>query len=219
MKQIIPFKKDLLFKTKVSEITSISLEHTLKLEETDYINGEFIVSGDYKITEASLNLENYSFNIPFDITLDTKYKLEQAKVDIHDFYYEIINNEVLRVNIDVLIEGIELLNDVVIKDEEVEVLEINKEDEVEEEPEKEEVKEERTETIIETKEEVKSLFDSINEFDETFSTYRVYIVRENDSLETILTKYNISKEELSLYNDLDNLKLGDKIIIPALKNE
>ena len=30
MKKIIPFKKDITFKTNLSEITSISLEHTLK---------------------------------------------------------------------------------------------------------------------------------------------------------------------------------------------
>ena len=38
MKQIIPFKKELLFKTKVSEITSISLEHNLSLKEADLIS-------------------------------------------------------------------------------------------------------------------------------------------------------------------------------------
>ena len=39
MKQIIPFKKDLLFKTKVSEITSISLEREISAP------GDGIVSG------------------------------------------------------------------------------------------------------------------------------------------------------------------------------
>ena len=39
MKQIIPFKKELLFKTKVSEITSISLEHTLSLKDDDLFVG------------------------------------------------------------------------------------------------------------------------------------------------------------------------------------
>ena len=37
MKQIIPFKKELLLKTKVSEITSISLEHTLALKQYEII--------------------------------------------------------------------------------------------------------------------------------------------------------------------------------------
>ena len=35
MRQIIPFKKDLLFKTKVSEITSISLEHSIAIKNSE----------------------------------------------------------------------------------------------------------------------------------------------------------------------------------------
>ena len=31
MKKIIPFKKDIIFKNHLSEITSISLEHSLRL--------------------------------------------------------------------------------------------------------------------------------------------------------------------------------------------
>ena len=31
MKKIVPFKKDINFKTNIAEITSISLEHTLKV--------------------------------------------------------------------------------------------------------------------------------------------------------------------------------------------
>ena len=35
------------------------------------------------------------------------------------------------------------------------------------------------------------------------------------SLETILEKYNKTKEEIEEYNDLNEMKLGDKIIIPT----
>ena len=45
MKNIIPFKKDVIFKTNISEVTSISLENTLVVEE-DTIKGDFIVSGE-----------------------------------------------------------------------------------------------------------------------------------------------------------------------------
>ena len=38
MKKIIPFKKDIIFKTNLAEITSISLEHTLKISEK-IVNG------------------------------------------------------------------------------------------------------------------------------------------------------------------------------------
>ena len=61
MRQIIPFKKELLFKTKVSEITSISLEHTLSLKSDDLISGFFQITGDYKMTEGSINREKFEF--------------------------------------------------------------------------------------------------------------------------------------------------------------
>ena len=112
MKQIIPFKKELLFKTKVSEITSISLEHTLSLKNDDLISGEFIVSGDYKMTEGSINREVFKFKLPFDIALDSRYNVDNIIIDIDNFYYEIINNESLQVNIDVYIEGEKVIEEI-----------------------------------------------------------------------------------------------------------
>ena len=105
MKQIIPFKKELLFKTKVNEITSISLEHTLSLKNEDQIAGSFQITGDYKMTNSSINKEQFEFNLPFEIELDDKYNPETITIDIDNFYYEIINNEALKVNIDVYLEG------------------------------------------------------------------------------------------------------------------
>ena len=52
-----------------------------------------------------------------------------------------------------------------------------------------------------------------------YTTYKVYIVLENDTIEGICTKYNILKEELEKYNDLENIKTKDKIIIPYIFNE
>ena len=105
MKQIIPFKKDLLFKTKVSEITSISLEHSIAIKNSEKISGEFHITGDYKMTEASINRENFNFKIPFDIELESKYIPSTLTIDIDNFYYEVVNNEALQVNIDLYIEG------------------------------------------------------------------------------------------------------------------
>ena len=82
MRQIIPFKKDLLFKTKVSEITSISLEHSIAIKNSEKISGEFHITGDYKMTEASINRENFNFKIPFDIELDSKYIPSTLSIDI-----------------------------------------------------------------------------------------------------------------------------------------
>lgn len=60
-----------------------------------------------------------------------------------------------------------------------------------------------------------SLFSSFKESDESFSTYSVYIMRENDTLDTVLSKYKIHREELEDYNDLEHLIVGTKLIIPT----
>lgn len=62
--------------------------------------------------------------------------------------------------------------------------------------------------------EVGSLFSSFKDSDETFSTYSVYILRQDETVETITEKYKITREELEKYNDLTNLSSGIKLIIP-----
>src|SRR5574344_21960 len=51
--------------------------------------------------------------------------------------------------------------------------------------------------------------------EELYKTYKVYIVKEEDTIESITTKYSVTKEELSNYNELLELKIGDKLIIPS----
>lgn len=51
--------------------------------------------------------------------------------------------------------------------------------------------------------------------EEQYVTYRVYKVVEGDTLDSILTKYNITKEMLSDYNNIENITPGDKLIIPT----
>lgn len=234
MKKIIPFKKDIIFKTNVSEITSISLEHTLHLAESNSIGGDFTVSGEYKITDTSVNVEAFSYNLPFDISMDERYLLEKANIDINDFYYEIINDNVLSVNIEVVIDGLEekLVPEVVeevieepVREEkvieEIEPIPVDSLDrEIESESEEtiqtfqEEPKE--VERCIEPEEKIGSLFDHMDDTVETYQSYKVYIVRDGDTLETILEKYSVTKEEIESYNDLKEIHLGDKIIIPTV---
>ena len=106
MKNIIPFKKDVIFKTNLSEITSISLENTLTLKD-DTISGDFIISGDYKVSDKSTTVEPFELNIPFEIVLDDRFDTKRATIDIDDFYYEIVNNNVLSVSIDVLVDHLQ----------------------------------------------------------------------------------------------------------------
>lgn len=192
MKKIVPFKKELFFKENIAEVTSISLEHSLH-KENNSILGEFYINGEYKVTNISSSVDHFDFKVPFEIALDEKYNTENAIVDIDDFYYEIFDSNILLINIEVRIDKLEEVREII---------------EFEEE-----------EPII-FKEEVKKIKEYFHEEEEIkttkseYVTYKVYIVKENDTLESIMENYNVDKEELSKYNVLDSIKLGDKIIIP-----
>ena len=202
MKKIIPFGKDIEFDTNVAEINSISLEHTLKLKEENLVSGEFIVSGTYKMTDTSLNTDNFEYKIPFDISIDKKYDTKDIDIDINDFYYEVINNKILSINIEVSIDG----------------LKEKEEKEVVEEPEVlEETLENGNLERKESEESAKSIFEDLDE-NERYSVYKVHVVTENDTIENILQKYEITKEELEAYNDLKDMQIGDKLIIPSHEN-
>ena len=248
MKKIIPFKKDINFKTNISEVTSISLEHHLSFNNNDII-GEFIISGDYKVSDKSLTVEPFEFNIPFEIMLDDIYDTSSACVDIDDFYYEIIDNSILSISIDVCVDK---LKEVLIKEELVNIEE--KKDIIEElyeeqnnnlEDKLSNIEDDRCieeDDILPGEKEIDTMEDKINEevkinkddnvkkedindkINSIFSnvgdnsmyvTYNIYIIREGDTIESILEKYGVTEEILKKYNNLSDLKLGDKIIIPA----
>lgn len=216
MKKNIPFKKQLTFKTNVNEITSIALENTLNHKEYS-VSGELIISGTYKITETSTIIDNFEFKIPINIEIDNKYITDNIIIDINDFYYELIDDKILEVNIEISIDNIiekPMIEQVKEEKQEPQKIELKKE-----EPKEERCIEEEQEEQEELKEEpeIKGIFDNITE-EEDVSTYHVYIVREMDTIETIISKYNITKEQLNEYNDLTEFKLGDKIIIPEITN-
>lgn len=214
MKKIVPFKKDISFDNNIAEISSISLEHTLKLQEENIVSGEFIISGTYKMTEASLNVDSFEYKLPFDISVDKKYDTKNIDVDINDFYYEVTNNEILSVSIEVVLDGLE-------EKPREEKEENTLTDEIETLEETREV-ENQTQTVnaenneIEVNEEtnVKSIFEDLDE-NEKYAVYKVHIVTENDTIESISSEYNVNREDLEAYNDLSELKIGDKLIIPS----
>lgn len=232
MKQIISFKKELPFKTKVSDITSISLERDIKIEDDGIVTGVFHITGDYKMNEGSINREDFSFDLPFDITLDPRYDTKTVEVDIEDFYYDIMNNDTLKVNIDLYIEAeylpepikeetVKGMDEVLEVREEPDVIDIlSEEDRKVKEEEREEPKFEEIEIVDipkaekETRDEASTdLFSNLDDT-ETYVTYYVYIVKEDDNIDKILNKYDITKEELEDYNDISDVKVGDKLIIP-----
>ena len=106
--------------------------------------------------------------------------------------------------------------------EEVEEAEVAAKEEVKEESTKEVVELEREETEEETDDSresinVKSLFDGLDE-NEVYVVYKVHIVTENDTIESIIGDYGVSREQLEAYSNLSDIKIGDKLIVPANEN-
>ena len=246
MNKIVPFTKEIEFKTMISKITNISLEHTLHVEENNMISGYFIVDGKYKMTQASQIDEEFSYKIPVDIEIDQKYDTSQIILDIDDFKYEILDEDKLRLDINLSINNLEekKLNDERGLDEtldnlfleespniDLEIVPNDDENEDFIDPDSyDDYKEETTNdymdntinndsTINNISNGMDSLFSSFKDSIETFKTYYVYVVKEEDSLDSILVKYKIDKESLLEYNDLNDVKPGNKIIIPSLKDE
>lgn len=220
MKQTIPFTKDITFKTKIGDLTSISLDNDLTLKGEDLIVGSFYIKGTYK--DDNLNEEEYSYKIPCEIAISDDYDTYDSTIDIDDFHYEIVNDEILRVDIVVLIDNlikkekeVERCIDLEELEEVIHDITPNLPTEV-----KEEAKEEKRDidsTINIVKEEKENIIKLTNE--ENYLTYRVYIVNEEDTLEKIITKYKVTKEQLKDYNDIDNFTVGTKLIIPSTNND
>lgn len=51
-----------------------------------------------------------------------------------------------------------------------------------------------------------------------FVTYKVCIIRQGDTIDSILEKYGVTMDSLNKYNTINELREGDKIIIPYEKN-
>ena len=207
MKKTVPLKKDLNLKNNIAEIVSISLDHELNLENR-IVKGNLIVSGSYKINDTSINTEEFRYNIPVNIEMSDRYNLENMTIDIDDFYYEIINNNILSVSIEIGLNNLEeVMPPFKYEDEKVEAVSKKENSDI--------IEQKDNMTRINT-DEVKNLFENFDETTETYSTYHIRIVKESDTIENIILKYNITKDILEQYNDISDIKIGDKLIIPSL---
>lgn len=236
MRQIITLEKEIAFKTMVKEITSISLEHELDFINDSEIEGNLVISGTYKMTEASTLEEEFNYKIPVEIMLTTSLLENKRNIDINNFTYQVVNEESLEIKVELLIEGLEKIEIEEVLEEEEEVRNNTNEEEIEvlktgslddTLPSLDEVNKEE-DVMIETnnnivsdnnKEVMNSIFSAFANTEETYSTYSIYILREDDNLEEIIHKYKTTREILSEYNDLNNLKIGSKLIIPTTLEE
>lgn len=225
MKKKINIEKRVDFPTMIGEITAISLDHDLKFIDNLNVNGDLILSGKYKMTEASRLEEEFLYKFPIEIALTEKLDLNTTKIEISDFYYEIENDDIMKCHVDLDIEGLEVVD---FCDDLFEVrecdgdknkeVEIPKKEVIEPPVEEERHDEEEIEELIEDKKEEINIMNFDDE-NETYGTFVVYIVRQNETVNSILEKYNTTIEELEKYNDLKNINIGTKLIIPILKDK
>lgn len=235
MSEAFVVERDFLFKDSIFEITSISVEHDEDINGSN-LEGDFIISGDYRLHEISINKEDFSFKLPFTHEIRSNVNLDTINLEITDFTYELNNNDELHVHIEYIVSGeqslIEFadekdLNEFLNKtDAEVvdltedeprfkevskeEILNIPAEDSKKEEKEepKEEIKEDKSSEIS-----TNNIIGSINA-DETYVKYHVHTVMQNDTLEGILDKYKITLTELKKYNTFEALEVNMKLVIP-----
>ena len=235
MSEAYVVERDFLFKDSIFEITSISVEHDEDINGSN-LEGDFIISGDYRLHEISINKEDFSFKLPFTHEIRSNVNLDTVNLEITDFTYELNNNDELHVHIEYIVSGeqslIEFadekdLNEFLNKtDAEVvdltedeprfkevskeEILNIPAEDSKKEETEepKEEIKEDKPSEIS-----TNNIIGSINA-DETYVKYHVHTVMQNDTLEGILDKYKITLTDLKKYNTFEALEVNMKLVIP-----
>lgn len=262
MNNVIEFKKDCIMKTRVEEITDISLSHDYKILE-DTIEGYFDVSGEYKLTKASIAKEEFTYTIPFTIGLSSLIDRSSINLTIKDFKYE-VEKDILHLKMYLNMDYQELVYEETAPEVvEEETLDLEQKEEFEEETTKEsESNEEESDEIMndieemlngasdlqtpevfhnevmlestenEEKEVTENLVHTeLNENDtevlesimssaeESFYKYKIYIMREEDTIESTAIKYNVTLDDLKEYNDLSSINIGDKIIIPFINEQ
>lgn len=226
MNEVFTVDREFLFKSSIHEITSISIEHNYDINAS-VLEGEFIISGDYRLHEISINKEDFSFKIPIKHDLRSNINLDSVEIEITDFTYDFKNGDELSVHIEYLVKADEAvfefndeakLNEFLDKNDNIEV--VNLLEEV-----KEETKEAKSDDVLllnrdeeenkknDNKIDENMILNSINE-EEEYIKYHVHTVTINDTIESIMLKYNVSLNTLKKYNAFENLELNMKLIIP-----
>ncbi len=169
----IPFESTIEFKTNISEITKMSLEHDFNVNE-GVVLGNFYISGEYRVHEVSVNKEPFKYTLPFTVEITDRIKEDTLEFNIEDFSYDVIDNNKLKVNIEYSLKASEqeddlfervdeaeledelnFIDDFLDKEDEDKQIEEEKEIEVKEEKETEEIRENSSKEEVEVKEDKK----------------------------------------------------------------
>lgn len=227
MKKIYNYKKEEIFNNNIYDIISIAIDKKFSLDGYA-IKGKFRINGQYLINENEK--DDFDFTLDYLNYIEDNYDISKIKIDIDDFYYEIKDSSRLVINIDIVVDGLEEIERCIDAT-------IEEDDEYNIESDNNIVKEfidnndfilNKTKVINDINDNVtidkrednivnQQLFDSDN--DSSFITYKICIVRENDTIDNILEKYNTTLDILRKYNVINDIKVGDKIIIPYEKNK
>lgn len=184
---------DLFIDGEVTSVESTDEERCIEAEELPepiHINVDNDITNGFVDNNDNLVLE------------DEDKSLEEDMINEESFLEESLESEI-DIQEETMPERIDLLE---------EMLNSNKEDNM------------NNNTVIENDNDIEinneftnnnvNLFGDLNE-EEKYVTYRVYRVSEGDTIDKILEKYKVSKEELNNYNDITNINVGDKLIIPT----
>ncbi len=229
MQSIVPYTKEIQFKSRIFEICSISLEHEINPSDTE-ITGNFIISGEYKSHEVSVNKEEFNYKLPFHLEVTDTIDKNSIQFEITDFNYQVVNEDTLKVDIEfqvsaTTIEPVRIEERKAISEIKKEVIEdiddLFHEEEIVSAPIEERIeveeKEETPETIEERLEEEQAevVLDSAIEKEDEYMTYHIHIVSETDTIESLIATYETDIDTLKEYNQMESLNIGDKIIIPS----
>lgn len=235
MKKIINYEKDIIFKTNIGEICSISLEHDFTVDDGK-LTGDFIVSGEYKTNELSINRESFNYKLPLEYELEENTDISTLTYDIENFEYNVKDDELNiyidfgvrydEIKIEPLIPKIDEseLNSEVKDEKDIINEEVFEDDFIFDIPKLEEIKEDKKNNDNKNSEE--RIRDSEKEIvlnnaleEDAYITYHVHIVREGETIETIAAKYNSKVEIIKEYNNTESVEVKSKLIVPEISNE
>lgn len=219
----IPFSKDIPFKSKIAEICSISLEEDVSINEKELL-GDFIISGDYKNLDINVDTMPFNFVVPFSVELEKDIDLNTLKYEIYDFKYDVINEDSLKVLIsfhveaDVLVDKHANLFEKPLEDDLITEEQINEDENIIRDDNSDNMNLDNQEESNDIREENEVNIISSHELEDDYITYHIHMVKINETIESISSEYKIDKDELIELNDITNINVGDKLIIP-INNE
>lgn len=187
MENSISLVKELKLNEDIYELLNVSVSENHEVGNF-VVNGNLIIEGNYRDSEISIGKEYLNYKIPFDIELSNEVNLDSVLLNIEDFSYELEGN-ILKINVIVNIKYD------LIESEDVLFREVSIDEE--ELP------------IVESEEKKEIIKDG------DYVKYYVHIVNENDSFDSICLKYNVNINLIKEYNNISELKVNDKIIIPV----